>query len=246
MPAGTGDQGLQVLGWTDEDISLMDEADKKKILQIQFSKPGTKAKPKTPGSEVKTPGAPGAPPTKAPSVPSIPPSPIAPTPGPVPAGPTPGPAAPKPTAAVCDRLTAMIMKKLERRKAIKAQVTPSQSADPGMTPPVGVAPAQQPATPQGGPTAPPGKSAPGAGAAPPKDPSSGGSSGGEGSTEQKAFDILRSVQQSNVSASSPEQVLSAKVSDLARRLLTEVGMTTTEAKQLFGIPSDGGLDKLFQ
>lgn len=242
MPAGTGDQGLQVLGWTDEDISLMDEADKKKILQIQLSKPGTKAKPKTPGSDTKTPGAPGAPAGNAPTVPSIPPSPIAPTPGPVPAGPTPGPAAPKPTAAAHERLAAMIVKKLERRKAIKAQVTPSQSADPGMTPPVGVAPAQQPAAPQGGPTAPPGKSAPGAGAAPPKEPSSGG----EGSAEQKAFDILRSVQQSNVSASSPEQVLSAKVSDLARRLLTEVGMTTTEAKQLFGIPSDGGLDKLFQ
>ena len=239
MPAGTGDQGLQALGWTTEEISLMDESDKKKILQIQLSKPGSGAKPKTPGAD------------KGPSTPSIPPSNLSPTPGPVPAPGVPAPAAPvapKPSPAVASRLSAMIQKKLANRKALRAQVTPSQSADPNQTPPVGMAPAQQAPAPGAGPTAGPGKSAPGAAATPkaPKVPASGAAPTGEGSSEQEAFDILQQVQQSNVQASSPEQVLSAKVSELARRLLTEVGMTTSDAKQLFGIPSDGGLDKLFQ
>ena len=239
MPAGTGDQGLQALGWTTEEISLMDESDKKKILQIQLSKPGSGAKPKTPGAD------------KGPSTPSIPPSNLSPTPGPVPAPGVPAPAAPvapKPSPAVASRLSAMIQKKLANRKALRAQVTPSQSADPNQTPPVGMAPAQQAPAPGAGPTAGPGKSAPGAAATPkaPKVPASGAAPTGEGSSEQEAFDILQQVQQSKVQASSPEQVLSAKVSELARRLLTEVGMTTSDAKQLFGIPSDGGLDKLFQ
>lgn len=237
MPSGTGDQGLQTLGWTADDISLMDESDKKKILQIQLSKPGSNSKPKTPGGD-KAPGG-------APSTPSIPPSPIVPTPGPVPAGPTPAtPTTPKPGASVASRLAGLMVKKLERRKALRAQVAPGQpSGGAGATPSVGMAPAQQPAAPAGG-TTPPGKSAPGA-AATPKEPSMT-PEGGDGSSEQKAFDILQEVQQSNVEASSPEQVLSAKVSELARRLLTEVGMTTNDAKTLFGIKADGGLDKLFQ
>lgn len=244
MPAGSGDAGLQTLGWTAEEISLMDEEDKKKILQIKLSKPGSGSKPKTPGSDSKAPAGPGGPGGggSGPVAPTIPPSPLAPTPGNVPAGATPAPGAPKPTAAVQQRLAAMILKKVERRRAIRAQVTPPGSADPNMTPPVGTSTAAQPGAPVAGPTAGPGKSAPGAAATPPKAPPPGG----EGSADQKAFDILQAVQQAPVSAASPEQVLSAKVSELARRLLTEIGMTTSDAKQLFGIPSDGGLDKLFQ
>jgi len=242
MPAGSGDAGLQALGWTAEEISLMDEEDKKKILQIKLSKPGSNAKPKTPGADQKAPAGPGgAGPGAGPVAPTIPPSPLAPTPGNVPAGATPAPGAPKPTAAVRERLAAMILKKVSRRRAIRAQVTPPGSADPNMTPPVGTSTAAQPGAPVAGPTAGPGKSAPGAAATPKGTPP-----GGEGSADQKAFDILQAVQQAPVSAASPEQVLSAKVSELARRLLTEIGMTTSDAKQLFGIPSDGGLDKLFQ
>lgn len=97
---GTGDSGLQALGWTPEDIQLLDDEDKQKILQVQLSKPGTK-QPKAPVEE------------------QLPPSggvgPVTPVPG----GGT--PTAPVPQrqipAPVAKKMASDILKKIKFRKA---------------------------------------------------------------------------------------------------------------------------------
>lgn len=58
---------------------------------------------------------------------------------------------------------------------------------------------------------------------------------GPSSDDERAFQILKEVQQMEVTASSPEQVTSMKASTLAERLLKEVGMTISDAKKLFGV-----------
>lgn len=64
--------------------------------------------------------------------------------------------------------------------------------------------------------------------------------------EQRAFQILSEVQQSKVEATTPEQVSSLKASHLAQRLLTELGMTMTEARELFGLAKNKTFSSLLQ
>jgi len=231
-PMGAGDQGLQTLGWAVEDINLMDPEDKQKILQIQLAKPGTQAKPTTPGQQ-KTPAAPAAPPAAG-------------TPGPAsPAAPPASPAAPvaPPTAA---RMAKLVLRKINRRRMMQAQAAPA---------PQPAAPVQPSAPTPGAPTpgAPtPGAPTPGAPTAPakptapvqPPTPESGMESGL--SNEERAFQILSEIQQMSVEASSPEQVTSMKASKLAERLLTELGMTMQEARDLFGLASNKSFSSLLQ
>jgi hypothetical protein len=80
IPPGSGDSGLQALGWTMEEIQVMTPEEKQKILQIKLNKPGTK--PKAPASPAPAQGAPAKPAPKAPASP-------APAPAPVPASPAP-------------------------------------------------------------------------------------------------------------------------------------------------------------
>jgi len=233
-PMGAGDQGLQTLGWAVEDINLMDPEDKQKILQIQLAKPGTQAKPTTPGQQ-KTPAAPAAPPaagTPAPASPAAPPA--------SPAAPPASPAAPvaPPTAA---RMAKLVLRKINRRRMMQAQAAPA---------PQPAAPVQPSAPTPGAPT--PGAPTPGAPAAPakptapvqPPTPESGMESGL--SNEERAFQILSEIQQMSVEASSPEQVTSMKASKLAERLLTELGMTMQEARDLFGLASNKSFSSLLQ
>jgi len=212
LPPGSGDSGLQALGWTAEDIALLDEEDKKKILQIQLNKPGTKKKPLTPGEK------PGVPEPKAPT----PPTPAAPAPGGV----------PKPmTPAARQRLAKLILRKVNRRKLL-SQAAPEPAAP--MTP--------APPTPDAG--------APGA--APPTPPAGAEATlpefdAGDGSSEEeRALQLLSDVQEMEVSATTPEQVPSLKASFLARKLLTELGMTVQDAKKLYGLGSQRGLTSLFE
>lgn len=78
IPPGSGDSGLQALGWTMEEIQVMTPEEKQKILQIKLNKPGTK--PKAPASPAPAQGAPAKPAPKAPASPA---------PAPVPASPAP-------------------------------------------------------------------------------------------------------------------------------------------------------------
>jgi len=121
MPPGTGDAGLQTLGWTSEEIALLDEQDKKKILEIQLNKPGTK-KTETPGAEPGTPKAPAAP--EAPAAPA--------TQG------APAPAKPiAPAARV--RLAKLILRKINRRRVL-AQAAQLEQPAPAPAAPVPATP----------------------------------------------------------------------------------------------------------
>jgi len=123
MSPGTGDEGLQALGWTPEDISLMDDEDKKKVLEIKLNKPGTKKK----GPEKQMPGAP-----KAPGPAPATPGPSAPGPGvPAPAAPT-GPAVSPPVAK---RMALLIQKKIDKRRAQMAPAAPAAPETPALTQP---------------------------------------------------------------------------------------------------------------
>jgi len=222
MTPGTGDQGLQVLGWTAEDISLMDEEDKKKMLQHQINKPGTKKSPQAPG-QPKAPTSPAAPP--AAGTPAVPSSGPAPAPAPAPA--------PVPPAAAA-RMAKLMERKLNQRRVIRGQEVAAPAA-PAPAQPAAPAPAPAaPATPA--PKAPAGT--------PPPAAEEALDSIEEMTDEQKAFQILSEVQQSKVEATTPDQVTSIKASQLAQRLLTEVGMTMTEARDLFGLASNKSFSSL--
>lgn len=60
LPPGTGDSGLQALGWLPEDIQVMTADDKQKILQVRLNKPGTKAPKSSETPEASPTGAPPA------------------------------------------------------------------------------------------------------------------------------------------------------------------------------------------
>ncbi len=236
LPGGAGDAGLEALGWTSEEVSLMDDEDKKKILEIKLNKPGTKKSPKLPGDDAKQPGAP-APGAQQPPAPS--PTPPAPG-GQAPAAPAQQPVAP-PVAA---RLAKMIMRKINRRRVLKAQAAPA----PQQPAPQQPAP-QQPAPAPAAPAPALGTGAPDAQGAPPAQqgavPEFEGEGGG-GSDDKQALDILNEVQGMDVEAAVPEQVSSQKASVLAQRLLAELGMTVSDAKKLYGIGSQKGLRSLFE
>lgn len=106
----------------------MDEQDKKKILEIQLNKPGTKKKPGAPGEK---PAAPKAP---------------APTPGaPAPAAPAPSPAKPI-TPAARARMAKLILRKINRRRVLAQVEQPVQPAPaaPAPAPAVPAVPAKVP------------------------------------------------------------------------------------------------------
>lgn len=227
MPPGTGDSGLQTLGWTAEEIALMDEEDKKKILEIQLNKPGTKKKPLTPGEKPGAP-APGAPAPKTPS-----PTPGAPTPSPPGVVPTPGGAPGELPVSPASklRMAKLILRKLNRRR-VMAQAAP---VPPVPAEPEGIEPPPAPAAP---------------GAEPPATPEAlpefAGEEGEGPSDEESALQILSEVQEMEVSATTPGQVPSLKASYLARKLLTELGMTVQDAKKLYGLGTQKGLTSLFE
>ena len=220
LKPGAGDAGLQALGWTPEDIQLLDEDDKQKILQVQLNRPGTKP-PATPGAPPK-----GAP---APSGPSAPMAGPAPGPAPAPGAPA-SPAAPAPQkpvpAPVAAKMARDILKKIKFRKAQRMLlgqeiVTTEEPAAP-------VAPPAQSPMPEFQ-----------------SKPSEGDT--GENTIDQRAFQILSEVQQMPVQATTPESVPPMKAQELSRRLLTEIGMPIEEAKTLFGVSkSNQGLISLFK
>jgi len=230
---GSGDQGLQALGWTAEEINVMDPEDKQKILQYKIKRPGTKVGPTTPSDAApKAPAAPGAPPA----------------PGGAPAAPvSPAPAA---------RVGKLLLMKVNRRMAInekklsQAAPTTPQSA-PATAAPSPLATPVAPGASQAGPPQ------PGAGKAPavPKNPSQNPNTGelpvgDPDSTESKvaedAFQILAEVQQMQVMANSPEQVTSVKSAELAKRLLNELGVTMQEARELYGLTKNQSFGTLLK
>jgi len=231
MSPGTGDQGLQVLGWTPEDIALMDEEDKKKVLQIQLSKPGTKKAPTAPGQEK-----PAAPPAVPAAPGAVPPGAPAGAPAGMPAVTAPPPVSP-PVAA---RMAKTLMRKLNQRRVLMGQAVAPQ--------PMPATPAPAPAAP-GAPAVPgapkPAAPVPGAPAAPGATPPPPEAME-DITDEQRAFQILSEIQQAKVEATTPEQVSSIKASQLAQRLLTELGMTMTEARDLFGLAKNKSFSSLLQ
>jgi hypothetical protein len=244
---GAGDAGLKALGWTDQDIKTMPEEDKQKVLQIKLKKPGTgvPAQPAAPGV--------GAPAPKAPEMPKLPPT--GPTSGPsTPAVPGTEPglqkSIPRPTASRQD---------VEKQAIHTAFRILTGQAAPN-TPPVGVGaptgPSIPPTGPSGGgsghvladdpaavgkPPAPAAPAVPGA-----KDDFSSKELTNQASPEAAALDLYNKILQKTVEATTPEQVPAGKARELIQGLLTEVGMSVSEARALFGIPKDRGFDTLFK
>lgn len=231
---GTGNDGLMALGWTQEDISLMDPEDKQKILQAQVHKPGTKPK--------KAPQAPGTPPVGQQPAPGggAPPAPKPAPAGPAPApGGQPAPAAPmeKPmTPAASRKFAKNLVEKLRVRKAQQmlqqeVPVTDVQTQQPQK---LNLTPGQpKPQDPGGQPAQAPA----------PRPQAPVQQEEQQLGDESMAYQIVQEIQAEQVSASIPEQVPIAKASLLAQRLINELGMTIGEAKKLFGVVS---LSKLFK
>lgn len=208
MQPGVGDAGIQALGWTQEDVQQMTDEQKQKILQVKLTKPGTQQKTQQPPQQkAPAPGAPKAP-QQAPQAPQAPG--IEQTP------PAPSVAAPK------------AVKGNKRGQALAQPA--EQPANP---------PAQAPAPAEGQPSAPateapktPMPKAPGK----PSGTDQPGMPGmDEGGNEQQAFKILQEVQTAPVQAATTNEVVTAKVSMLLQRLITELGMSPEEASKLFGL-----------
>jgi len=221
LQPGVGDAGIQALGWTAEDVQSMTDEQKKGILQIKLTKPGTEQKPqmqpKTPAPKTPAPGGPGTPPAG-------PQSPAAPGSEPAP----PAPSAPSPKAVKGikkgKKAQAAPLPETEEAPAAPAQEAPQSPAAPGKAPATPAAP-KGPAKPAGGPAADPGQAG--------------------GGQEQQAFQILQEVQQMQVNAATPNEVGTAKVSQLLQRLLTELGITPDQASKLFGLQR-GNFGTLFK
>jgi len=211
---GSGDAGLEALGWSVEDIQFMDDEDKQKILQVKLNKPGTKktapgAAPNTTTRPVTSPSAPtppGDPINQQPAAPSTPGSEDRPMP---------------PLAKV--KMAHQILSKIRIKRA--QQVLQEENVPP-------VEPAATPI--KNAPTTP--ERMPGLETEP---------TDGTETDEQKAFRILSEVQSMDVNASSPEQIVSIKASELAKRLTTEIGMTLSEAKSIYNVQNKSILT-LFQ
>lgn len=207
MAPGTGDSGLQALGWPPEDIQVMNEDDKQKILQIRLNKPGTQ--PPKPGEK---PGEkPVADPTKAPPAGGQPATPAA--PAATPAMPGTQPAAPAPTPVQARLMARRMDLRLRTRRAQEALEADPQAAPaaPAATPP---------AAPNAGPTAVP--EAPERGL-------------GMGGTDEQALAILQEVRKQEVSATDAIGVSIQKNQILAQRLMTELGISMEEARKLYGV-----------
>ncbi len=229
VPPPVGDAGLQMLGWLDNEIAVMGDDDKKKILEIQLNKPGTKAPEKKPGTPPSPQDSAPAAPTPAPAAPKapVPATPAAPVAG--------SPIAP--AAAVKARVAEMVKRKIQRRLTL-GQAAPTPVA------PTPAAPAI-PATPAG-PTAPATSQPPAESKDPSLSPAGPGSDMAKPSDDQKAFQILSDVQQMQVNVTNEDQVMSEKSSILAQRLLQEVGMSMDEARKLFGLADDKSWASLLQ
>jgi hypothetical protein len=198
LPPGSGDSGLTALGWTPEEVKLMDDKDKQIILQNKLHKPGTKPQQ---GAEK----APKAPPTGNEQPPTTP------TPS------MPG-AAPVPSPVAARMMARRMQQKLQIRKAQQALAEPAAPAPVPAAPP-----AQAPAV---EPTAAPAPS-----------------DMGDGGTDAQALQILQDVRQQPVQAMDSTGVAIQKSKMLVDRLLSELGMTADEAKDMFGVKN---LAKLFQ
>ena len=73
-----------------------------------------------------------------------------------------------------------------------------------------------------------------------------GENSGDGAIETKVFDIYKEVLQSDIQASSAEEVKIDKAKTLVQRILTETGMPITEAKILLGVGEKESFTKLFK
>jgi hypothetical protein len=219
LQPGVGDAGIQALGWTAEDVQSMTDDQKKGILQIKLTKPGTEQKPQM---QPKTPAP--APKAPAPGGPQAPAGPAAPGSEPAP----PAPSAPSPKAVKGikkgKKAQAAPLPETEGAPAAPAQEAPQSPAAPGKAPATPAAP-KGPTKPAGGPA---------------QDPGQAG-----GGQEQQAFQILQEVQQMQVNAATPNEVGTAKVSQLLQRLLTELGITPDQASKLFGLQR-GNFGTLFK
>jgi hypothetical protein len=221
LQPGVGDAGIQALGWTAEDVQSMSDDQKKGILQIKLTKPGTQPKQqmpeKSPAPKTPAPGGPGTPPA-GPQGPAAP--------GSEPAPPAPSAPAPKATKGgkKVKRGQAAPMPDTDAAPAAPAQEAPQSPAVPGKAPATPAAP-KGPTKPAGGPA---------------QDPGQAG-----GGQEQQAFQILQEVQQMQVNAATPNEVGTAKVSQLLQRLLTELGITPDQASKLFGLQR-GNFGTLFK
>lgn len=223
---GSGDEGLKTLGWTDQDIKLMSDDDKQKILQVQLHKPGSGA----PAAGAPT----GQQPAQKPPAKPAPPAPQS-GPAPMPAEPEQG--MPQPVARRVRRESRERMK-IARAFRMLAQAAPVEQ---GQVPPAPQTSPSQPTQtgPQTAPAAP--------GTQPSPTVSDEFSPGTDMATpETEAMQIYNEILQKEVKASSPEQVPALKSQELVQRLLTEVGMPMSEARQLFGLKSGDGFNKLFQ
>lgn len=224
---GMGNDGLMALGWTQEEIELMDPEDKSKILSAQIHKPGTKPKkaPKpAPAGQTPAPG--GAAPQAPAQAPAGPPA--------APAGqPAPAPAQPKPmTPAASRKFAKQLLEKLRVRKAqqMLQQEVPVTDVETQQPQRVNLTPGQ------------PKPQAPGSAPATPAAPAEPGTEPMSLSDESQAYRMVQEIQMQQIQASSPEQVPIAKASILAERLI-EIGMTISEAKKLFGVQSLSALFK---
>lgn len=221
LQPGVGDAGIQALGWTAEDVQSMSDDQKKGILQIKLTKPGTQPKQqmpeKSPAPKTPAPGGPGTPPAgpQGPAAPGSEPAP-------------PAPSAPSPKAVKGikkgKKAQAAPLPETEEAPAAPAQEAPQSPAAPGKAPATPAAP-KGPAKPGGAPATDPGQQG--------------------GGQEQQAFQILQEVQASQVNAATPNEVSTAKVSALLQRLLTELGVTPDQASKLFGLQR-GNFGTLFK
>lgn len=207
--AGAGDEGLKTLGWTPEDIQAMTPDQKQGILQLKLTKPG--AQPATPA---KVPVKPNQGPAQGPDT-----------------MPKQGPAqAPAPTAKRKSREAA------DKVKIQRAFQRLAQDAMNPMAAPVSKAPQGAPAAPANAapPSPPPGGAVMGPDA-PPKAPAKATDpSAPADSDEAKAFDIYQEVLDMDVEASSPSEIQAKKAKELMSRILSEVGMSISDIKKLFG------------
>jgi hypothetical protein len=215
---GAGDEGLKTLGWTPEDIKAMTPDQKQKIIQINLTKPGASVSP------AQVPVKPMAAPAQPPKAPAA-------QPGQAPAAPAKGmPAAPPATQP------APAAKRHSRERADKVKISNAfqrlMAQDLGGVPQAPAkAPVQAPAAPAKAPVQAPAQGQPGQ--APAQAPADAMMKDPE-SPEGKVFSIYQEILDKDVQASSPTEIQAKKAQELMSRVISEVGMTPSDLKKLFG------------
>ena len=208
LDPGTGQQGLETLGWTSEDLNLMDEDSKKKILQFKINKPGTKPQAPPGGQPPAGAPAPGGMPGQAPGAPAAPGGAPA-APGGAPAAPGGAPGQLPPPGPKARLMAREIEKKILMRKI-------QQVLDPSQAP----APQQQ------APMAPEIKQAP---------PQEVDNDFTGSSLDESALGIFEEVRASQIQTTDADMLPLEKMQMFAKRLSTELGMSVDEFVERLGI-----------